>query len=122
MIQLALFLSLLLTQDHHAMQGKWSMVYREAYGQQDANNYELIIVKDKFTMMQKGKVIATGKAVLNPLTTPKQIDLIGDNGRILKGIYELHGDFYIAAYSKNDLERPVDFSRKNNRINVWRRE
>lgn len=109
-------------QDHNAMQGKWVMVYREAYGKQDVNNYELVIVKDSFIMMQNGKVIATGKAVLNPLTTPKQVDLIGDNGRVLKGIYQLSGDFYIAAYSKNDLERPISFTGKHNRINIWKRE
>lgn len=97
------------------------MIYREAYGKQDTTNYELLIVKDNFIMRKDGKVIATGKAVLNPLVTPKTIDLIGDNGRVLKGIYELRGDFYIAAYSKNDLERPKDFTSKSNRINIWKR-
>jgi len=121
-IFLFLFLCILPPQDTDAMQGRWSMIHREAYGKQDTANYELLIVKDNFIMRKDGKVIATGKAVLNPLATPKTIDLIGDNGRVLKGIYELHGDFYIAAYSKNDLERPKDFSRKENRINIWRRE
>lgn len=97
------------------------MVYREVYGKQDAANYELLIIKDDFVMKKDGKIIATGKAVVNPSVTPKTIDLIGDNGRILKGIYELCGDFYIAVYSKNDLERPVDFSGKGNRINIWKR-
>lgn len=124
MIQIFLFLLLLLSplQDLDSTQGKWTMVYREAYGKQDTKNYELLIVKDNFIMRQDGKVIATGRAVLNPSVTPKQIDLIGDNGRVLKGIYEIRGDFYIVAYSKNDLERPKDFTSKNNRINIWRRE
>jgi len=98
------------------------MIYREAYGKQDTANYELLVVKDSFIMRKDGKVIARGKAVLNPLVAPKTIDLIGDNGRVLKGIYELHGDFYIAAYSKDDMKRPTNFNRKDNRINIWRRD
>jgi uncharacterized protein (TIGR03067 family) len=105
-----------------AMQGRWKMIHREAYGKIDTASYELLIVKDNFIMRKDGKIIATGQAILNPLATPKTIDLIGDNGRTLKGIYELHGDFYMAAYSKNDLERPKDFKGKDNRINIWRRE
>jgi len=119
--QILVFL-VLLSQDVNELQGRWSMVYREAYGKVDTDSYELLIVKDKFIMKKGDKVIATGTAVINPLSSPKTIDLIGENGRILKGIYELRGDFYICAYSRDDMKRPTDFNRKDNRINIWRRE
>ena len=65
----------------------------------------------KYSLTPKSGEGIEGTVKLDVTQTPKAIDL-DVNGRIIKGIYELHGDTLRMCYNLSSDERPTEFESK----------
>jgi len=111
-------------QDLDKMQGTWLGVYHETDGKIDTNYSTLVVEGANYTLKDKeGKVTGKGTHKLDAARRVKTIDITTSDGRVMKGIYEIKGDIYIAVYSRDDGVRPTDFSVGNGaRVMIWRRQ
>ena len=104
-------------QDLELLQGVWSIRSLDTEGQSmpaDMLTGARITVKgDRFTSTGMGAEYA-GKIDLDPLQSPRQIDMKFDEGpeagNTNRGIYELDGDTWRLCLATSGAVRPADFS------------
>jgi uncharacterized protein (TIGR03067 family) len=102
------------------LQGTWTVVTiaKEENSEHDAEDSQMVISGDEFTMKQGDQVLAKGKFKLDPSKSPKAIDLEiaesskeGDNGKTALGIYALDGDsLKICLVPPGETDRPQKFT------------
>ena len=108
--------------DKAALRGTWAPVSSESGGNADAEDefkqYRLILDGDSFTIQKSGNLMLKGTVKLNPLTTPRQIDMEitecpdnpDDKGKALTGIYEVSGDDLKWCFAPpGGTDRPKEF-------------
>ena len=99
-------------------EGTWTMLYAERNGvlarEEAIKNIRVIIKGDKFTI-KEGDSTVEGSLVVDPSKEPRAYDAKAtQNGEKLTtvGIYEFDGDTLKVCYTREDGERPKEFSTK----------
>jgi uncharacterized protein (TIGR03067 family) len=76
----------------------------------------IIIIEDKYVVVQKDRTLRRGALRIDPSATPKQIDTLpadGPNaGTASKGIYKLADDLLRICFAPAGQTRPTDFTPK----------
>lgn len=98
--------------------GRWRVVSIEANGEVKAENERQVIVTNRldgsWSLSVDGREIASGTNTMDPLATPKEIDIeitAGDgSGSILRGIYEIGEQTRRLCFRGGNGWRPREFS------------
>ncbi len=107
--------------DLEALQGQWTLVSGELFGQQMADlalkQFKMIVKANAIELTEEGQP-GKGTFKLEPNKSPKQIDLtltfdetpnsIGGKWDYC-GIYELNGDTLKLSYNRSEFPRPRDY-------------
>lgn len=118
--------------DLKAMQGDWAadsfvrdgMVFPE----DDARSFFRTNKGDRYTMQRFSKKVGSGKVVLDPSKSPREIDFLPDppfKGKPILGIYKLEKGKLTMCYAPSGSKRPTTFTSEPGSgvtLIVWVRE
>jgi len=99
--------------------GTWQVVMLEVDGnkaaEEDAKKITVVNEADgKWAIEVEGKVIARGTSEIDPTKKPKTVDLTAtegqDQGKTIRGVYELQDDTRKVCLAQPGQERPTEFS------------
>jgi uncharacterized protein (TIGR03067 family) len=110
-------------------QGTWVLVSEEFEGKrippEQLEDISYIVRGDQLLYASNAQ-LRSAKVNLDPSKTPKNYDLLRDDGhRSLKGIYAWDGDTIKICSAGDQGDRPTKFRTEpgsNNRIRVWKRK
>jgi uncharacterized protein (TIGR03067 family) len=109
--------------------GTWQLVSAETDGkklaEEQARKIKVVIADGRHTVYFGDKVVARGvRFRVDPTTKPKSVEDTLDDGRVVRGIYELDGDVLRSCVAPAGKERPARFSGAagtGNTLRVFRR-
>ncbi|WP_406695641.1 TIGR03067 domain-containing protein [Singulisphaera sp. Ch08] len=105
-------------QDLERLQGTWRSIAMVFDGRRippaALEHRRIIVIDDKFAVVDKDRTLRRGTLQINATTTPRQIDTLpadGPNtGKINQGIYELANDILRICWAPPGEPRPTNFS------------
>jgi uncharacterized protein (TIGR03067 family) len=107
------------------MEGTWTAAVTEFDGKKADDSkkpdVKLTVKGDKYTIHFSGKQVASGTIKLDAGKTPKQIDVVTDEGefkgKTMTGIYEIKGDTMLVCFAQGK-DRPTEFRTKEGSMQV----
>ncbi len=97
------------------LEGTWQLVSAETDGkklpEEQAKQIRVVIKGGKHTVYFGEKAVVEGVAFkIDPAKRPKQVEDTLQDGRKVRGIYELDGDTLRSCVAAPDKDRPTEFT------------
>jgi uncharacterized protein (TIGR03067 family) len=99
------------------LQGTWQLLEAETDGrkmpEEQVKQFRVIIQGDRHTVQFGEQVLAKEvRFQIDPTTEPRSVDDLLEDGRMIRGIYELQGDRLRSCVAGVSKDRPTEFTAK----------